>query len=37
MGADFFPGGGGEKTSKIVVPLKMALVEGILFALVGEG
>ncbi len=38
MGADFFPeGGGGENASKIVMPLKMAIGEGILFALLVEG
>ncbi len=36
MGADFFPEGGGN-ASKIVMPLKMALGEGILFALLVEG
>ncbi len=36
MGADFFPEGG-KNASKIVIPQKMALGEGILFALLGEG
>ncbi len=36
MGADFFPEGG-KNASKIVVPPKMALGEGILFTLLGEG
>ena len=36
MGADFFPQGG-KNVLKIVIPPKMALGEGILFALKGEG
>ncbi len=36
MGADFFPEGG-KNASKIVTPTKMALGEGILIALLGEG
>ncbi len=36
MGTDFFPEGG-KNASKIVVPTKMALGEGILFALLKEG
>ncbi len=36
MGTDFFPEGG-KNASKIGVATKMALEEGILFALLGEG
>ncbi len=36
IGADFFPEGG-KNASKIVVPQKMALGAGILFALLGKG
>ncbi len=36
MGANFFQRGG-ENVSKIEILLKMALGEGILFALLGEG
>ncbi len=36
MGADFFLEGG-KNASKIAVPQKMAIGEGILFALLGEG
>ncbi len=36
VGANFFPEGG-KNASKIVIPPKMALGEGILFALLGEG
>ena len=37
MGANFFSRGGGENASKIVIPPKMTLGEGILFLLLGEG
>ena len=36
MGADFFSEGR-KNASKIVIPQKMALGEGMLFALLGEG
>ncbi len=36
MGADFFPEGG-KNAQKNLIPPKMALGEGILFALLGEG
>ncbi len=36
MGADFFVEGG-KNASKIVIPPKMAFLEGILFGLLGEG